>query len=128
MSINWNNIRPLQNSQNEGFEELVCQLARHEEIPNSKRFIRKGKPDAGVECFWILENDDEWAWQAKFFTSSLNTTQWGQLDSSIKTVIAKHPKLKKYIVAIPTDPSDARLDRERSMLKKWGEHVKKWKR
>ncbi len=128
MSINWNNIRPLQNSQNEGFEELVCQLARHEEIPNSKRFIRKGKPDAGVECFCILENDDEWAWQAKFFTSSLNTAQWGQLDSSIKTVLVKHPKLKKYIVAIPTDPSDARLEGEESMLQKWDKRVEKWKK
>jgi hypothetical protein len=128
MSINWNDIRPLQNSQNEGFEELVCQLARHEQIINSKKFIRKGKPDAGVECFWILENDDEWAWQAKFFTSSLSITQWGQLDSSIKTVLAKHPKLKKYIVAIPTDPSDARLEGEESMLQKWDKRVEKWKK
>jgi hypothetical protein len=127
MSINWNNIRPLQNSQNEGFEELVCQLARHEKVANSKRFIRKGKPDAGVECFWILENDDEWAWQAKFFTSSLNTTQWGELDDSIKTVLEKHPNLKKYIVAIPTDPPDARLDDRKSMLQKWNERVEKWK-
>ncbi|MDH6303778.1 hypothetical protein M2459_000110 [Parabacteroides sp. PF5-5] len=27
MSINWNNIRPLNNSLNDGFEELICQLA-----------------------------------------------------------------------------------------------------
>ncbi|WP_426370270.1 hypothetical protein [Pseudocolwellia sp. HL-MZ7] len=57
MTINWNNTRPLDNSQNEGFEELVCQLARNESIPNKKEFIRKEKTDAGVECFWILDND-----------------------------------------------------------------------
>jgi hypothetical protein len=88
MTINWNNIRPLENSQNEGFEELVCQLARNEKILNKNKFIRKGKPDAGVEFFWILDNLDEWAWQAKFFTSSLGDSQWGQLDKSVKTVIS----------------------------------------
>jgi len=66
MSINWNNIRPLENFQNDAFEELVCQLARKENISNKKIFIRKGKSDAGVECFWILENNDEIAWQAIF--------------------------------------------------------------
>lgn len=32
MPIEWNNIRSLKNSQNNAFEELVCQLAREEEI------------------------------------------------------------------------------------------------
>jgi hypothetical protein len=126
MGINWNNIRPLENSQNEGFEELVCQLARKELPENGKQFIRKGKPDAGVECFWILDNEDELAWQAKFFTTSLSAAQWGQLDDSVKTVLEKHPRLKVYYIAIPTDPSDARLDNQTSMLEKWNEHVVKW--
>jgi hypothetical protein len=126
MTINWHNIRPLDNSQNDGFEELMCQLARNESIPNKKKFIRKGKPDAGVECFWILHNGDEWAWQAKFFTSSLDDSQWGQLDKSVKTVLEKHPNLKKYYIAIPNDPPDARLLGQTSMLEKWDERVKKW--
>jgi len=127
MSINWNNIRPLENSQNEGFEELVCQLARKEEILNKAKFIRKGKPDAGVECLWILDNNDEWAWQAKFFTSSLTDNQWGQIDKSVKTVLEKHPSIKKYYVAIPNDPPDARIDEQSSMLDKWDARVVKWK-
>ncbi len=127
MSINWNNIRTLENSQNEGFEELVCQLARKENIPNLKKFIRKGKPDAGVECFWILDNDDEIAWQAKYFTSSLEDTQWSQIDNSIRTVLDKHPKLKKYYIAIPNDPPDARIEGQTSMLDKWDSRVTKWK-
>lgn len=126
MAINWHNIRPLENSQNEGFEELVCQLARNENIPNKKKFIRKGKPDAGVECYWILENDDEWAWQAKYFTASLEDNQWAQLDKSVKTVLGKHPNLKKYYIAIPNDPPDARLSGQKSMLDKWNERVGKW--
>lgn len=126
MAINWHNIRPLENSQNEGFEELVCQLARNENIPNKRKFVRKGKPDAGVECYWILENYDEWAWQAKYFTASLGDDQWAQLDKSVKTVLDKHPSLTKYYVAIPNDPPDARLPRQKSMLDKWNERVGKW--
>lgn len=61
MNINWHNIRSFDASQRDGFEEFVCQLARKEEIQNAIVFIRKGKPDAGVECFWILENGSEWA-------------------------------------------------------------------
>ena len=37
--------KPLNGSQNDGFEELVCQLANKELIPNKKQFIRNGKPD-----------------------------------------------------------------------------------
>lgn len=128
MNINWHNIRPINGDQKEGFEELVSQLARKEDIPNKSHFIRKGKPDAGVECLWILNDSTEWAWQAKYFTSSLDDSQWRQLDESVKTVISKHPKVVKYIIAIPIDPPDARVTGTKSMLQKWDEHVVKWQR
>lgn len=34
--INWHNIRSINNSTNDGFEEFVCQLARKENVPNKK--------------------------------------------------------------------------------------------
>lgn len=126
MSINWNNIRPIDTSLNDGFEELIRQLARREVIEGQQRFVPLGKPDAGMECFWILENDDEWGWQAKFFTESLNLTRWGELDHSVKTAIDKHPNLKKYIVALPINPPDARLPGQKSLLERWNERVRKW--
>jgi hypothetical protein len=52
-------------------------------VPQGSTFIRKGAPDAGVECFWILLNYDERAWQAKFF-DSVGDSQWKQLDESVK--------------------------------------------
>ena len=125
--MNWSNIRPLQGSQQEGFEELVCQLARKENIEKRKKFIRKGKPDAGVECYWILDDDKEIAWQAKYFLTSPSNNQWGQIDKSVKTVLDKHPNLKKYYVAIPNDPADSRIENQESMLDKWNERVEKWK-
>jgi hypothetical protein len=109
MSINWNNIRPLNNSLNDGFEELVCQLAAKEIIPGQDKFWRMGKPDAGKECYWSLENDDLHMWQAKYFTTSLTTTQWTQIGKSVKTAIDNHPKIKKYYVAIPIDMPDGKV-------------------
>jgi len=126
MNINWHNIRPINGDQKEGFEELISQLARKENIPNKQRFIRKGKPDAGVECYWILSDSTEWAWQAKYFTSSLNDSQWNQLDKSVNTIIKKHKQISKYFISIPIDPPDARVDGQTSMLEKWDAHVKKW--
>lgn len=125
-NLNWNDIRPINNSLNEGFEELVCQLARIEKIDSAVKFIRKGKPDAGVECFWILDTGEEIAWQAKFFTSSLEETQWRQINKSVSTALAKHPNLKRLYIAIPIDPSDARVDNQKSMLDKWNIHVARW--
>ncbi len=126
MNINWHNIRPINADQKEGFEELIAQLARKENIPNKHRFIRKGKPDAGVECYWILNDNTEWAWQAKYFTSSLEDNQWKQLDKSVKTIIEKHKQIRKYFISIPIDPPDARIEGQTSMLEKWDEHVRKW--
>ncbi len=53
--MNWRNIRVYNSSQNNAFEELVCQLARQEKSKSYKKFIRNGTPDGGVECFWQLD-------------------------------------------------------------------------
>ena len=87
MSINWNNLRSWNGSQESGFEELCCQLASLESVPAGAEFFRKGTPDAGVECFWRLPSIDEWAWQAKYFRSAPNPNQWRQIDDSVKTAL-----------------------------------------
>ena len=126
MAINWRDIRPYNGTQNDGFEELVCQLARNEKFENQKKFIRLGKPDAGVECYWILKDGTECAWQAKFFTSAMGDSQWKQIDESVKTAIEKHPLLKRYTIAIPIDPSDGRNANQKSTLDKWNDRITTW--
>lgn len=126
MSIEWNALRSWDGSQQTAFEELCCQLARHEIVPIGSRFIRKGTPDAGVECYWKLSNGDEWGWQAKFFTTTPESTQWNQIDDSVKTVLRKHPNLKKYIICIPLDRADPRIDKEKWFMDKWNDRVEKW--
>jgi len=116
----------LNGSQNHAFEELCCQLAEYETVPGGSRFVRKGAPDAGVECLWTLPNGDEWGWQAKFFVSSLSDGEWAQLDESVQTALEKHPRLTKYFVCVPVNFPDARLENKKSALEKWKEHVTKW--
>jgi len=125
-SINWQNLRSWNGSQHSAFEELCCQLASYEEsLSPGSIFIRKGAPDAGVECFWRLPNLEEWAWQTKFFFST-EETQWKQLDESVKTALDKHPNLTSYTVCLPLDRQDPRIDQQKWFMDKWNERVHKW--
>ena len=124
MQLNWNDIRPLNGSQANGFEELCAQLARAES-PDRAKFERKGTPDAGVECYCILPDESEWGWQAKYF-DTLGNSQWQQLDKSVKTALDNHPKLVRYFVCIPLDRSDARIEGQKSAMQRWKERVEKW--
>lgn len=127
MNLNWNNIRPLENSCNNGFEELVCQLARKEVIHNKKKYQRFGIPDGGIECYWELDDGSKWAWQAKYYTSSLTSSQWSKVDNSIKTALDKQENLKKYFVALPIDPSHSGIKEHTTMFDIWNARVEKWK-
>ncbi|MGJ1323146.1 hypothetical protein ACR780_10670 [Sphingobacterium faecium] len=125
-NINWNNIRVINSSQNEGFEELVCQLASREPIKDKVNFTRIGKPDGGKECICVLSTGEIYAWQAKYFTSSFSTSQWSQIDESVKKAIDNHSTLVKYFVCIPLDMPDGKIKNKKSLLDKWKEKVVEW--
>ena len=130
--IDFNKIRNINNSQQEGFEELVCQLAHLSPPNNADFFIRKDGSggDAGVECYWTLKNGEEHAWQAKYFINTFSDAQWKQIDKSVKAALAKHSKLTKYYICLPRDWSDSRRKIKdkpiKSSLDKWHSHVKNW--
>lgn len=124
MTIDWNAIRSLNGSQQGGFEELCSQLARSER-PISALFVRNGTPDAGVECYAVLDGGSEWGWQAKYF-DTIGDSQWKQIDKSVKTALNKHPQLIRYFICIPLDLPDARLNDQQSARQKWENHVEKW--
>jgi len=123
ININWSNIRALEGECTKGFEELCAQLAR-KHIPEVAKFIRKGKQDAGVECFCIFEDESEWGWQAKYL-QDLDSNKWPQITKSVKTALVKHPKLTKYFVCVPVDRADARTG-DQSALNKWESAVEEW--
>lgn len=125
-SFNWHNIISLNNSQNDAFEELVCQIAKKEAFTKKKDFIKIGNPDAGVECYVVLEDGREIGFQAKWFLSTPQETQWTQIEKSFKTALEKHPKITVYYVAIPLDRADPRINNQKSFMDKWNEKTKKW--
>lgn len=122
--IQWNAIRAFNGSQDQGFEELCAQLARTVTSPGSS-FVRKGTPDAGVECYVVHRDGTEWGWQAKYFFT-MGPSQWSQLDESVKTALDKHPRLTRYVVCIPIDLPDGRIKGRKSAKDRWDERVQKW--
>lgn len=133
MIIDFSNIRSYERSQNNGFEELVCQLAHLQKPEGAKAFIRKegAGGDAGVECYWIQEDSSEIGWQAKFFIGGMDDSRWNQLDKSFKTALEKHPNLKKYIVSFPLNRTDSRKKGRGGKLvvsvqDEWDKKVKSW--
>ncbi|AZB31982.1 AAA family ATPase [Chryseobacterium balustinum] len=125
MNTEWLNLRPFNGDIKNGFEELVCQLARTEEIQNRKKFIRVAAPDGGVESYCVLDNGDEYGWQAKYF-SSMADSQWKQLTKSFKKAIEKHPNLTRYYICIPLDRQDPRLEDQKWFMDRWNDYVKEW--
>lgn len=127
-NIDFSRIRAHGGSQNKGFEELVCQLAHLSKPDNAKYFVRKDGAggDAGVECYWKLNDGSEHAWQAKYFMGSLKATQWRQITESVKSALDKHPELTKYYVCLPIDRSDSRRKDSITQMDKWETNVREW--
>ncbi|WP_338640917.1 AVAST type 2 anti-phage system protein Avs2 [Burkholderia pyrrocinia] len=120
----WASIRPLNGSKQDAFEELCTQLARAS-CPLGSQFIRKGRPDSGVEAHVVHPDGTEWAWQSKYF-NAMKSSQWVQLDESVKTALAGHPNLTRFVVCVPLDLADGRTGRSKSARQRWNEHVVKW--
>ncbi len=124
LDLDWNSIRPLNGTKHAAFEELCTQLARAE-TPAASRFVRKGTPDSGVECFTVHPDGTEWGWQSKYF-QSMGASQWQQIDKSVKAALAGHPRLTRYTVCVSCDLPDGRAGKT-SALDRWHEHVATWK-
>lgn len=120
--VNFNNILEIDGDKRDGFEEFVCQLARKEKDSRFVDFTRLGNPDGGLECYWKLNDDSIIGWQAKYFPTAFSTSQWNQIERSVKNATDnfKDYNLKKIIVVVPTD---APIE----MNKKREEKIKKWK-
>ncbi|MBJ9939654.1 NACHT domain-containing protein [Burkholderia multivorans] len=124
LDLDWASIRPLNGSKQDAFEELCTQLARAS-CPSGSQFIRKGRPDSGVEAHVVHLDGTEWAWQSKYF-DTMKSSQWVQLDESVKTALAGHPNLTRFIVCVPLDLPDGRTGRSKSARQHWNERVAKW--
>ncbi|MBR0574049.1 MULTISPECIES: NACHT domain-containing protein [Pasteurellaceae] len=128
MSIDWKKIRSYEGSQQSAFEELVCQIAHNKFAPNTQnKYVRVKAPDGGVESYLTFPNGDEFGWQAKYFFDIQNS-QFDQIEKSFKTVIDKHPNLKKYYVCCPIDKQDPRIEGKQYLQDRWHHFVNKCKK
>lgn len=124
LDLDWASILPLNGSKQDAFEELCTQLARAN-CRSGSQFIRKGRPDSGVEAHVVHTDGTEWAWQSKYF-DAMKSSQWVQLDESVKTALAGHPNLTRFIVCVPVDLADGRTGSSKSARQRWNERVAKW--
>ena len=124
--ISFQNVRPVDGSRQDGFEELCCQLASLEAFRADSKFCRKGRGgDAGVECFVRYPDGKETGWQTKYlFVWDQGIAS--QLDTSIRAALEKHPQLTEYVVCLPFDLSDSRSDGTTSAREKWERWRTKW--
>jgi hypothetical protein len=55
-----------------------------------------------------------------------NDNQWAQINESVKRALDKHPQLSRYVVCLPIDRQDPRIENQRWFMDKWNEHVQEW--
>ncbi len=131
IQIDFQAIRQFDGDKRKGFEELVCQLARREEIPDAVEFrrIEGAGGDGGLEGYWLLEDKAEYGYQAKYFLATKDI-DWSQIDNSVKTALEQHPRLTKYTIAIACDLTDrsGSFGKGKTGWEHWEAHKIKWKK
>lgn len=127
--VDFTTIRSHRGSQNNGFEELVVQLARRRPPLDAKEFrrIEGAGGDAGVEALWLKNDGSSIGIQAKYFLR-VRDIDWAQIDKSVAATLEHRPEVNVYQVAIACDLTDKRgvKGRGRTGWEAWDEHVKRW--
>src|SRR3989441_11231666 len=124
--VSWLEIRKWNGSQSDAFEELCCQFAHSEAMPEGSKYVSKGRPDSGIECYWILPTAEEWGWQAKLFPDGVGRKRWEQCDDSVNKALDGHPRLTKLFFCIPYRFPDPRKANQTSAAQHWENHRAKW--
>lgn len=104
MTISFSEINIYQGSQDNAFEELVCQVVRRTDAANNTTWIRLhgAGGDGGVEAYWYTEPDYKIGIQVKYFLKS-GEIDWSQIKKSFETAINIHSDLKEYYIYLACD-------------------------
>jgi hypothetical protein len=127
--LDFSKIRSDQKSQNNAFEELICQIAFRQKTKGEFRRIEGSGGDGGVECYWQLINGEIIGYQAKYFLST-KEIDWKQIDKSVKQALDTYPALTIYKIAIPCDLTGKRglFGLGKSGWDKWNFNKAKWEK
>lgn len=127
--VDFADIRPHRGSQNNGFEELVVQLARRHPPLGATEFrrIEGAGGDAGVEALWLRNDGSAVGIQAKYFLR-VRDIDWAQIDESVKTTLKNRPEVNLYRVAVACDLTDrgGAKGQGRTGWRAWEDWVKRW--
>lgn len=127
--VDFTSVRLHRGSQNNGFEELVVQLARRRPPLDAKEFrrIEGAGGDAGVEALWLKNDGSAIGIQAKYFLR-VRDIDWAQIDESVAATLKHRPEVNVYQVAIACDLTDkgGAKGRGRTGWVAWDERVKRW--
>ena len=126
---NFREINTFEKDKAGSFEDLVCILARRKHPEDDADFysIDGRGGDGGVDALCITSDGRKIGYQAKYIFC-LDNVRLRQMDRSVKHAVATHPELKKYVFAIPFDPTGSRgpnVD-SNSQWEKWNKRVIKW--
>lgn len=124
--VDFTKIHGFNKGQYHSFEELVCQLASREDFPDEAEFkrVEGSGGDGGVEAFWENSNGKETGYQAKFFCRP-SKIKWNQLDESVQQALKTHPKLERYVIALPRNLTNKP---EKQTAKGEWQHWEAWKK
>lgn len=87
--LRWSRLRSHNGSVQEAFEELCSLLHKYrpdyvERVRAGWEFVRKGKPDSGVEYLWRGPAGAVEAMQAKWYLQRLTASQWAKVNDSVR--------------------------------------------
>ncbi|MCX6378661.1 MAG: hypothetical protein NT023_04165, partial [Armatimonadetes bacterium] len=106
---------------------MCCQLFHAEPPTGSTLFERRGYRDAGLECAHILKDGSLHGMQAKFFTRAPESSEWAQIDKSVKDALQKNPQLSRLTICIPQNFDDPKIAGQTSAMDKWKNYVDAWR-
>ena len=66
-----------------------------------------------------------------YFTEKYESSEWSQIDHSVRTALTKHPNLTKYYISVPRDFNGSRKSGRSgkpvtSALDKCNQYVEEW--
>ena len=123
--MNWTRFQTYGMASDKAFETLCNQLFTNwvkdkysSEIISAK-VVNGAGGDGGVESYATLKNGAVIGLQAKWFQTSMGSSQFNQIKNSITTAMKVRPEITRYIVCVPRDLTSKTAKSDNSESAKW---------
>lgn len=127
--MNWTKFQTYGMAPDKAFEVLCNQVFENwckEEYKSaiaSIRAVNGAGGDGGVESYAVLKDGSSIGLQAKWFPTSMSSSQINQIKNSIKTAKKVRPTITRYIVCVPRDLASKTAQSENSEDARWDSMV-----